>query len=105
MAKAAGKKRVTIIPAIHGKLTYDGKVCEPDVTWIIEKWLDRHPEIRKRQHEIRALSGNWTTADGLKTQVTTVSIVAGDDLAGYDPAEDEDIYEYWMAEQRYWEAG
>ena len=71
LAKAAGNKRVTIIPTIHGKLTYDHKVCEPDVTWIIEKWLDRHPEIRKRQHEIRALSGRWTTADGLKTEVTT----------------------------------
>lgn len=70
MAKAAGNKRVTIIPTIHGKLTYDHKVCEPDVTWTIEKWLYRHPEIRKRQHEIRALSGRWTTADGLKTEVS-----------------------------------
>ena len=43
LAKAAGKKRVTIIPATHGKLTDDYRVCEPDATWIIEKWLDRHP--------------------------------------------------------------
>jgi hypothetical protein len=31
-----------------------------------------------------------------------VSILAGDDIAGYDPEEDADIYEYWKAEDRYW---
>ena len=97
-------KRITIIPAIHGKLTYDHKICEPDIAWIIEKWLDRHPEIRMRK-DIRALSGRWTTEDGLKTEVVTVTIAAGDDLAGYDPEQDADIYEYWKAEARYWEAG
>jgi hypothetical protein len=102
LAKSAGKKRVTIIPAVHGKLTYDGKVCEPDIAWLIEKWLDRHPEIRKRRHEIRALGGRWTTEDGLRPEVVTVSILAGDGIAGYDPEEDADIYEYWKAEDRYW---
>jgi hypothetical protein len=102
LAKASGRKRITIIPAIHGKLTYDRKVCEPDIAWIIEKWLDRHPEIRKRRHEIRALSGRWTTEDGLGTEVISVSIIAGDDIAGYDPEDDADIYEYWKAEDRHW---
>ncbi len=32
-----------------------------------------------------------------------VSIVAGDDIIGYDPEQDADIYEYWKAEQRYGE--
>lgn len=96
-------KRITIISAIHGKLTFERKVCEPDVAWIIEKWLDRHPEIRKRRQDIRVVSGQWTTEDGLETQVRTVSIVAGDVLAGYEPEQDADIYEYWMAEDRYWQ--
>ena len=105
LAKATGEKRITIIPAIHGKLTHDGKVSEPDVYWIVEKWLERHPEIENCQDRIRALHGQWTTADGLKTEVITVSIVAGHDIAGYDPEQDADLYEYWKAEARYWEAG
>ena len=105
LAKAAGKKRVTFIAAIQGKLTYDGTICQPDIAWIIEKWLDRHPEIRKRRHEIRALGGRWSTEDGLRTEVVTVSIIADDDIADYDPGEDADIYEYWKAEDRYWAAG
>jgi hypothetical protein len=32
-----------------------------------------------------------------------VSIVAGDDIAGYDPQEDADLCEYWKAEDRYWQ--
>lgn len=103
MPKGAGKKRTTIIPAIHGKITRDGKICEPDVHWMLEKWLDRHLEIKKRQKDIRVLRGRWTTADGLKTAVITVSIVAGEDIAGYAPEQDADLYEYWKAEERYWQ--
>ena len=55
-------KRIKIIPAIHGKLTQDGKV-----------------------------SGQWTTEDGLKTEVITVSIVAGDDVSGCDSEQDADL--------------
>ena len=97
------RKRITIIPAIHGKLTYNRKVSEPDVAWILEKWLERHPEVKKRRKDIRVLSGHWTTEDGLRTEVITVSIVSGDDIVGYDPEEDADLYEYWKAEDRYWE--
>ena len=32
-------KRITIIPFIHGKLTRDGKMSEPDIYWMVEKWL------------------------------------------------------------------
>ena len=39
-------KRITIIPFLHGKLTRDGKMSEPDIYWIMEKWLDRHPETQ-----------------------------------------------------------
>jgi hypothetical protein len=66
--------------------------------------LDRHPEIKNRQKDIRVTHGQWTTEEGLKTEVVSVSIVAGEDIAGYDPEEDADLYEYWKAEDRYWEA-
>ena len=95
-------KRIEIIPAIHGKLTRDGKISEPDVYWIIDKWLERHPEIKVRQNDIRVVRGQWTTEDGLKTEVITVSIVADDDIDGYDPAQDADLYQYFLAEERYY---
>ncbi len=77
MAKSGKPKRIEIIPAIHGKLTRDHKISEPDVYWILEKWLECHPEIKKRQKDIRITRGSWTTEDGLKTEVTSVSIFAG----------------------------
>lgn len=49
--------------------------------------------------------GQWTTEDGLKTEVVTVTIVPGADISDYDPEEDADLYAYWKAESRYWEAG
>ena len=104
MAKSGKPKRIEIVPAIHGKLTRDHKISEPDVYWILEKWLERHPEIKKRQEDIRITRGSWTTEDGLKTEVTSASIVAGDDIADYDTRHDADLYEYWKAEDRYWEA-
>lgn len=71
----------------------------------IEKWLERHHEINNRQGRIRAVLGQWTTEDGLKTEVITVTIVAGKDIADFDPEEDADLYAYWDAEARYWKAG
>lgn len=103
MKLAMQDKRIDIIPAIHGKLTQEGKVSEPDVYWILERWLERHPAIRRRQKDIRIIRGQRTTVDGLKTEVVRVSIVAGDDIAGYDPQEDADLYAYWKAEDRYWQ--
>jgi len=94
-------KRIEIIPAIHGKVTRDRKISEPDILWILEKWLERHPEIKNRQHDLRVLRGQWTTDEGLKTEVITVSIVAGDDIADYDPAQDADLYKYFLAEDRF----
>jgi hypothetical protein len=35
--------RPTIIPRIHGKLTRERKMSEPDIYGILEKWLERHP--------------------------------------------------------------
>ena len=47
--------RIVIIPFLHGKLSADGSLVEPDIDAILEKWLDRHPEFRGRDfHVIRA---------------------------------------------------
>jgi hypothetical protein len=90
--------RVTIIPRIHGKLTRDRKMSEPDIHWILDKWLDRHPEFRGREKDIRIWSGRWTLPEGNRTEVITVSIPACDEIAGYDPAQDADLYEYFLAD-------
>jgi hypothetical protein len=50
------EKRITIIPHIEGKITGDGKVSEPDIYWIMDKWLERHPEIKKRSSIGRRLA-------------------------------------------------
>jgi hypothetical protein len=93
-------QRITIIPDIHGKLTRDHKMSEPDIYWILEKWLERHPEVKGRERDIRIIGGEWILAPGIKTEIISVSIVAGDDIAGYDPAQDADLYEYCLAEER-----
>jgi len=93
-------ERITIIPRIHGKLTSDHKMSEPDIYWIMEKWLERHPEVKGRERDIRIVRGTWTLPQGVKTDVISVSMVAGDDIEGYDPAQDADLYAYYLAEER-----
>ena len=39
-------KRITIIPRTHGKLTRDRNMSEPDIYWILDKWLGRHQAVR-----------------------------------------------------------
>ena len=34
-----------------------------------------------------------------------VSAIENEDIAGYDPAQDRDLYEYYLAEERYYQAG
>ncbi len=41
--------------------------------------------------------------EGIKTEVITVSAVETEDIAGYDPAQDRDLYEYYLAEERYYQ--
>jgi hypothetical protein len=93
-------KRITIVPFIHGKITGDGKMSEPDIHWIIEKWLERHPEIKKRTQDIRVVRGAMTLPQGVKTDLIRATIVAGDDIKGYDPVQDEDLYQYYLAEDQ-----
>ena len=93
-------ERITIIPDIHGKITRDGKRSEPAIYWIVEKWLERHLEVKGRERDIRIVRGHITLPQGIKTEIISVSIVAGDDIAAYDPAEDMDLYGYYLAEAR-----
>jgi hypothetical protein len=91
-------KRITIIPALHGKLTSDRKLSEPDIYDILEKWLNRHPEVKGRRRDILITRGRWTLPGGVRTEIVSVSILPGDDITGYDPAQDADLYEYFLAE-------
>ena len=93
-------KRITIIPFLHGKLTRDGKMSEPDIYWIVEKWLDRHPEIKIRTKDIRVSRGLMTLPHGGKTELIRVTIIAGEDIEGYDPAADSDLYEYFLSDDQ-----
>ena len=93
-------KRVEIIPHLHGKITREGKLSEPDIYYIVEKWLARHPKLKARQRDIRIVRGRWTLPQGVRTEVVSVSILAGNDIADYDSAEDAELYEYWLAEEQ-----
>ena len=46
-----------------------------------------------------AVRGQWHTREGYQTDVVTVTISLGNDIAGYDPAQDVDLYEYWLADE------
>ena len=89
--------RITIIPALHGKLTADRKVSEPDIYFILEKWLQRHPEVRRRERDIRISRGRLTLSEGICTEAVRVTIANANDLIGYDPTQDADLYEYFLA--------
>ena len=93
-------KRVTIIPFIHGKITRDGKMSEPDIYWIMEKWLERHPEIKLRTQDIRVARGLMTLLPGVKTDLIRAIISAGDDIDGYDPSQDQDLYSYYLSDDQ-----
>jgi len=92
-------KRNKIIPRIHGKVTRDGKISEPDIHWIMEKWLERHPEVKARTQDIQVTRGDWETREGYRTEVISASITPGEDIAGYDPTEDQGLYEYFLADE------
>ena len=93
-------KRITIIPFIHGKLTRDGQMSEPDIYWIVEKWLERHPTIKPRTQDIRVSRGTMTLAHGGKTDLIRATIIVGEDIEGYDPAQDLDLYEYFLSDDQ-----
>jgi hypothetical protein len=93
-------KRITIVPRIHGKLTRDGKMSEPDIHRILEKWLERHPQVKCREQDIRITRGRWTLTGGVHTDVVSASILPGDDLADYEATQDADLYEDFRADEQ-----
>ena len=91
--------RIVIIPFLHGKLVDDGTLIEPDIDSILEKWLRRHPEFRGpdgNYHIIRAKT--HLLPDGIATDLVRVTADFNPDLAAYDPTEDADLYEEFIAE-------
>jgi hypothetical protein len=81
---------------LYDKVTRDGKMSEPDIYWILEKWLERHPEVKKHVRDIRIEQGRMTLPQGIETHLTSVSIVAGDDIEGYDSAQDQDLSAFYL---------
>lgn len=92
--------RIKIIPHLHGKLTRDGKLSEPDIYYILEKWLERHPEFKGREREIRINRGRWRLPEGIRTEIVHVSMPFCNEIADYDPVQDSDLYEYFLAAER-----
>lgn len=75
-------------------------MSEPDIYWIIEKWLERHAEVKKRMQDIRVSRGTMTLPQGVKTDLLRATIIFGKDVEGYDPAEDRDLYEYFLSDDQ-----
>ncbi len=90
--------RIVIIPFLHGKLDADGSLVEPDIDVILEMWLQRHPQFRGREfHVIRA---KMTLEDNdTKTNLVRVTVDFSPDLEHYDPTEDADLYEEFLADK------
>jgi hypothetical protein len=90
--------RIVIIPFLHGKLADDGSLVEPEIDAILEKWLERHPEFRGRDfHIIRTKT--HLLPDDITTDLVRVTADFSDDLAGYDPTEDADLYKAFLADK------
>jgi hypothetical protein len=92
--------RIVIIPFLHGKLGPDGNLREPDIDAILEKWLERHPEFRGRGfHVIRGKTTLVEEEGGIETDLVRVTTDFSPDLEDYDPAEDADLYDEFLAEK------
>lgn len=85
-------KRIEIIPFLHGYVAADGKLIEPDIYRILEKWLERHPDYRGREREFRISRAAMRLPNGVPTERIRVLAEASPSLADYNPAEDTDLY-------------
>jgi hypothetical protein len=98
--KSNEEKRVEIVPFIHGKITTDGNVSEPDVQWMVNRWFERHPEFAAHRPDVRITRGTTTTKEGLRTDLIRATVLDTGDLGDYDPNADKDLYEYFLADVR-----
>jgi hypothetical protein len=90
--------RIVIIPFLHGRVGVDGILVEPDIEAILEKWLDRHPEFRGRKFHV--IRGKTTLVEeDVETELVRVTADFSPDLENYDPTEDSDLYEEFLAEK------
>ena len=92
------KGRIVIIPFLHGKLTADGKLIEPHIEAILEKWLERHPQFRGSERDYRIIRAKTSLPEGVATDLVRVTAEFNPDLADYEPAEDADLYEEFLAQ-------
>jgi hypothetical protein len=92
------KGRIVIIPFLHGKLTADGKLIEPNIEAILEKWLERHPQFRGSERDYRIIRAETSLPEGTATDLVRVTAEFTPDLADYDPADDADLYDEFLAE-------
>jgi len=91
--------RVVIIPFLHGKIGADGNLVEPDIEAIFERWLERHPEFRGKQRGFKIIRGTMhLVAEDVVTELVRVTAEYAPDLAAYDPSEDSDLYEFFLAD-------
>jgi hypothetical protein len=82
--------RIVIIPFLHGEVGPDGSLIKPDIDAILEKWLERHPQFRGREFHIIKTGGD-------ESCLVRVTADFSPDLANYDPAEDTDLYDEFLA--------
>jgi hypothetical protein len=95
--------RIVLIPFLHGKIGVDGTVVEPDIEAILEKWLERHPEFRDPKRDVQIIRGlTYVAEEGLTTALVRVTAEFSPDVAGYDPVEDADLYQEFLAENESW---
>ena len=98
--------RVVIIPFLKGKVNFDGTVAEPDIEAILDRWLERHPEFQGPERDYQIIRArNFTLDDdeedeSIETGLVRVTAAASPDLERYDPDEDADLYEEFLAENK-----
>ena len=66
----------------------------------MEKWLERHKGIKTRMQDIRVSRGAMTLPHGGKTDLIRATIIVGEDIEGYDPAQDLDLYGHFLSDDQ-----
>ena len=91
--------RIVIIPFLHGKVDAGGVLREPDIDTIFKKWMDRHPELLGPERDFKIIRGTLhLMAEGIETDLVRVTARFSSDLEAYDPAEDADLYDEFLAD-------
>lgn len=97
--------RVVIIPFLHGKLAADGSLVEPDIEAIMEQWVERHPQFRDAARGFRVARSEMHLEGEIPTELVRVTADFSPDLASYDPTQDVDLYEAFLAQDDDEQAG